>query len=221
VGRDKEDTSNKTIKGHQKTALEQTISHMASGTQDEEPRRKNLKQGRILQWQHPHLLLIRRFAREESKKQRRKLQWQHGHPHLLLIRFVREESKKKRRKLQWQHGHPHLLLIRRFVWEETRLLQVSLHERLYYVSLVYCVWQLTEVRMFDVSYNNVWYVLHLFKSTLCKLRFKDNIKGELCKLEFYRPLLNYMWNIMFNWREDLNARNDCMFRVTFGYVKQT
>jgi len=49
VGRDKEDTSNKTIKGHQKTALEQTISHMASGTQDEEPRRKNLKQGRILQ----------------------------------------------------------------------------------------------------------------------------------------------------------------------------
>jgi len=28
-----------------------------------------------------------------------------------------------------------------------------------------------------------------------KLRFKDNIKEELCKLEFYRPLINYIWNI--------------------------
>ena len=144
---------------------------MASGTQDEEPRRRSLKKGRIL---------------------------------------------------QRQHGHPHLLLIRRFVWEETRLLHVSLHERLCYVSLVYCVRQLTKVRMFDVSYNDDWYVLHLFESTLCKLRFKDNIKGELCKLEFYRLLINYIWNIiMFNWSEDLNARNDCVFRVIFGYVKQT
>ena len=128
MGRDKEDTSNKTIKGHQKTALEQTISHMASGTQDEEPRRKNLKQGRILQWQHPHLLLIRRFAREESKKQRRKLQWQHGHPHLLLIRFVREESKKKRRKLQWQHGHPHLLLISRLSEKKAKRKDVTCND---------------------------------------------------------------------------------------------
>jgi len=66
-----------------KTGLAQTTSHMASVTQDEEPRR-NLKQGRILQWQHsyPNLLLIRSFAREEGKRKRRTLQWQHRHPPL-------------------------------------------------------------------------------------------------------------------------------------------
>jgi len=90
---------------------------MASGTQDEEPRRRNLKQGRTL---------------------------------------------------HWQHSHPHLLLVWRFVWEETRLLQVSLNERLCYVSLVYCVRQLTEVRMFWCQLKQ-----RLICSTFSRVRYAN------------------------------------------------
>jgi len=126
---------------------------------------------------YPHLLLISRFAREEGK---RKDEYCNDSTvtHTCCSLVGLSEKKAKRKDVNCNDSTVTHTCCSFVDLSETRLLQVSLHERLCYVSWVYCVWQLTEVRECDVSYNDVWYVLHLFK-------------------------------------------NDCMYRVIFGYVKQT
>jgi len=70
---------------------------MASGTQDEEPRRRNLKQGRILKRQHgyPHLLLISRFAREGKRKDEYCNDSTVTHTCCSLVGYPRRKQKEK------------------------------------------------------------------------------------------------------------------------------